>query len=78
MTRIDILAVPEKVKILVKHVDETFSKYKTRIFSVDMEYDTEGQPWIIEVNTKPGFNTEDSPQRTGYMKAILEALIKEI
>jgi glutathione synthase/RimK-type ligase-like ATP-grasp enzyme len=66
---------PEDAKEIVQEVNDELD-YSPAIFSVDLFYDEEGQPWIVELNGKPGLNffgdEEVKKQVTPIMKELLE------
>ena len=53
--------IPKGALKVFRTIDEAFSKYKTRIYSVDLGRDKSGEYKIIELNSKPGL----SAKRTG-------------
>jgi glutathione synthase/RimK-type ligase-like ATP-grasp enzyme len=46
--------LPGKVVELIEKVKQEFEEYQPAIFSVDFMFDTELNPWIVELNSKPG------------------------
>jgi len=48
--------VPAEARAIVKDVDAVFSRYGTRVYSVDMGRDANGTWKIIELNSRPGLS----------------------
>ena len=46
---------PDALQI-VEEVKEELSEFSPSLYSVDMIYYTEGKPWIVELNSKPGLS----------------------
>jgi len=65
---------PEDAKEIIRDVSDEL-EYSPAIFSVDFFYDEKGDPWIVELNGKPGLNffgdKEVKKQVTPIMKELL-------
>ncbi len=70
--------LPESIIEIIEEMKSSFEKYQPAIFSVDFMFDTEGQPWIVELNSKPGtyFNhvEKDEELEKKKIKNILKTL----
>lgn len=47
--------IPKKIKDIVKKVDEKLDEFHPRVYSIDFMFDENQQPWIIELESIPGF-----------------------
>jgi len=47
--------IPNKLKNMLKIIDFKLKKYKSRLYTADFVYDEKGKPWLMEMNSKPGF-----------------------
>jgi glutathione synthase/RimK-type ligase-like ATP-grasp enzyme len=74
--------LPEEVKDIIEEVREEFKEYQPGIFSVDFMFDTDGRPWIVELNSKPGtyhhHPVKEEDKEIPKMKNIVEILRKRI
>jgi len=52
---VDLKKVPDEVKKIVKKVDSKLKRYRPRIYTVDFIFDKNNKPWLMELNSKPGF-----------------------
>lgn len=66
---------PEDAREIVQEVIEELD-YSPAIFSVDFFYDEDGEPWIIELNGKPGLNFFGDGEVKKQVTPIMEELIK--
>ncbi len=57
--KVDIEELPDGISKLVNEVDKKLMYYEDRIYSVDLMYNKENRPWIVELNTKPGIKFVD-------------------
>lgn len=53
---------PDDGMEVVGDVIEEMDEYEPAVYSVDLFYDSEGEPWVVELNSKPGFNFFDDPE----------------
>lgn len=58
----------------VKNVSKEFEEYFPALFSVDMMYSKDGQPVIVEINSKPGLSYYNDEE----MKQKILKLVKEL
>lgn len=72
--------LPESVFELVKDVKEKFSFYNPKIYTIDLIFDENQKPWIIEFNTMPGiyFSEGQEEWRDKMYNKLIEALKDEI
>ncbi|MBI2578878.1 MAG: ATP-grasp domain-containing protein [Candidatus Aenigmarchaeota archaeon] len=50
-----IRKIPKKVMRIANYVDSKFNKFVPRLYSIDFLIDKKQRPWIIELNSHPGF-----------------------
>ena len=78
MEFIDLEDVPESAMTLVQNVSETLSGFQPAIFGVDMIFDENQKPWILELNSKPGLNfyryEQVKAEKKKYMEETVEVL----
>jgi len=46
--------LPESLSPLIKKVQETFSCFSPKVYTIDLIFDADQRPWIVEMNTMPG------------------------
>lgn len=54
MEFVDLKDVPEYAFELFEEVAERFEEYEPNVFALDIAFDDENRPWILEINSKPG------------------------
>lgn len=63
---------------VIENVKEELAKFSPSMYSVDMIYDTDGNPWIVELNSKPGLSyygdTEMKDKSVKTVEKLSEAL----
>ena len=47
--------IPKSALEISKKIDKRLSKFKNRIYTIDIMFDQNSKPWVIELNSKPGF-----------------------
>lgn len=72
--------IPKKLLPLIHEVDEVFSIFRSRLYTIDIMFDEKGKPWIVELNTMPGmfFKEGEEKDMEILFKYFLIALQKEI
>ncbi len=74
--------VPERARKLIEEVSEEFERFNPSLFAVDIMFDREGRPWIVELNSKPGtyyhHEVKKKEKEMPKMKSILEAIRRKI
>ena len=74
---VDLDKLPERILSTVEDIDSELSEYVHRIYSVDMLFDKEGTPWVIELNSKPGIKFSEgkvTERKKGFIQDIIQAL----
>lgn len=66
--------LPQSLQPIIVHMNEVFSAFSKKIYSVDFMFDETGRPWIVELNSMPGlfFTPEEKP----YMMMMYEKLLE--
>ena len=75
---IDIDQVPDSAMEIVETVIDEFSEYDPTIYSVDMVFDSEGKPHILEFNSKPALDMHDDEEITERKRPAMERLVEEL
>lgn len=75
---VDPKELPEVLDNAVRDVQEAFREYPRKIYSIDLMFDENQRPWIIELNTMPGiyFSSDQSEEMTRFYEATI-AVLKE-
>ena len=55
--------IPKEINDIVKKIDKKISKYNPRIYAIDFVYDKSQKPWIIELESMPGFSYYDNAEQ---------------
>jgi glutathione synthase/RimK-type ligase-like ATP-grasp enzyme len=66
--------IPKSILLIVSEVNNLFSAFHPRIYSIDFMFDSSGRPWIIELNSMPGLFIY--PGKELMMKKMYKELIK--
>ena len=78
LTYLEVHDYPESARPVLEDVEKEFSDFSPSIFTVDLIFDEEDRPWILELNSKPGigFTREQEQKEYEYpaMKEVIEAL----
>jgi len=76
---VSIEEFPESALDIIDKVNSEI-EFSPSLFSVDLFFDPEGNPWIVELNSKPGLNffgeEELKNQITPIMKTLIESFKK--
>lgn len=65
--------LPDNINILISDVQNALSTFKNKIYTIDIMFDENQKPWIIELNSMPGLffsETQSSEQKQVYTKLI--------
>lgn len=71
MKFIELEDVPDAARDIVKEVSEDLSSFQPAIFGVDMIFDRDQKPWILELNSKPGLNYYQDKEIKSWKKKYL-------
>ncbi|MFB6292419.1 MAG: RimK family alpha-L-glutamate ligase [Candidatus Nanohaloarchaea archaeon] len=79
ITFVELEDVPEAALETVERVKDSFGKYAPSLYSVDMLFDSSGEVWILEFNSKPGlafYDDEEIRQRKEpTMSGLVDSLV---
>ncbi|MFB6115274.1 MAG: RimK family alpha-L-glutamate ligase [Candidatus Nanohalobium sp.] len=68
---------PEKARHILEAVSQEFEEYDPRLYTVDLIFDKNGEPWILELNSKPGIGYAREQEKREYeypaMKKVVQA-----
>jgi glutathione synthase/RimK-type ligase-like ATP-grasp enzyme len=72
---VSIEEFPDSALDIINEVNDSI-EHSPSLFSVDLFFDPEGNPWIIELNSKPGLNFFGEEDLKKEITPIMEALIE--
>lgn len=79
MHHFELSEIPDRALKVVEQVGDVFKDMGNRVYAVDLIFDEEGVPWILEMNSKPGlvFYGDDSIRewKQPLMEEVVETLI---
>lgn len=66
--------LPESLMPILRYVNKVFDSFSNRIFSIDLMFDENDRPWIIELNSMPGlfFTPEEKPHIVTLYKELIQ------
>jgi glutathione synthase/RimK-type ligase-like ATP-grasp enzyme len=70
--------LPKSLDPIIEKVSKTFSFYNPKIFTIDLIFDKNQRPWIVELNTMPGiyFTPDQYKWRDKFYLAVISLLNK--
>jgi glutathione synthase/RimK-type ligase-like ATP-grasp enzyme len=66
--------IPKSVRPIVRYANQVFESYEPRIFTIDLMFDENRRPWIVELNSMPGLYF--TPAEKPSMMKMYEELLK--
>jgi glutathione synthase/RimK-type ligase-like ATP-grasp enzyme len=75
MATVDLSDLPDSLAPLIRDVAEAFSAFPKKIYTIDIMFDENVRPWIVELNTMPGIYFSPNQKETCdhfYSKLIQE------
>ncbi|MFA9262770.1 MAG: RimK family alpha-L-glutamate ligase [Undibacterium sp.] len=77
---IDITALPHSLEPIIRETQRLFSSFPQKTYTIDVMFDRDQRPWIIEYNTMPGmfFPPEEKAIMLRAYKRLLEELQRAI
>lgn len=51
--------LPATVWPVVRDIQQTFASFRYKVYAIDLMFDENGAPWIVELNSKPGLFFSD-------------------
>ena len=80
MHHFEVEEIPEQTLNIAEEVDKKFQDLGKRVYAIDFIFDSEGKPWILEMNSKPGlvfYGDEDIRSwKEPLMEEVVENLVK--
>jgi glutathione synthase/RimK-type ligase-like ATP-grasp enzyme len=71
--------VPNKVKKIIKNIDDKLSKYGPRVYSADFLYENGTNPILSELESTPVIDSAyKSPSSKNKQRAFIQAIINEL
>ncbi len=78
MRFVDIEDVPERAIGIADEVSEEFKEYEPYLFALDTVFDSGGEVWVMELNSKPGLAFYGDEEARERKMIIMERLVEEI
>lgn len=76
MTIVPIEKLPSSLTPIIKDTARLFSVYQRKTYTIDIMFDKEARPWIIEFNTMPGMFFPPEEKRT--LMRVYNRLLQEL
>lgn len=69
--------LPTILQPAITAVHQAFSRFHKKIYTIDFIFDEQGNPWIVELNTKPGvyFSAHQESVQEAFYTALVEELL---
>ena len=65
-------SIPSSVLPIVKHAQDIFISFSPKIYTIDLMFDKDGAPWVVELNSMPGLYF--TPEEKSSMLKMYRAL----
>lgn len=78
MHHIEVKDVPDSALQIVDEVEDKFSHFGSRVYAVDFIFDEEGNPWILEMNSKPGLVFYDEESIRSWKEPLIEKVVETL
>jgi glutathione synthase/RimK-type ligase-like ATP-grasp enzyme len=78
MENVELTDLPGEVLDIVEEVDEELEDYSDRLYSVDFIFDEDENPWILELNSKPGLGFYDDKRIASWKKPLMDRVAKKL
>lgn len=73
LTEVDLKLIPDEIKKIAKTISEKFfEKYDNPIYSLDFGVNSDGKPYIFEINDQIGFPTWEMKNRDNFLKELIK------
>lgn len=66
---------PESAREAIKEVAESLEEYEPSIYAVDLIFDSDGEPRVVELNSKPSLSFHDSEKYREDKMRVVEEII---
>jgi glutathione synthase/RimK-type ligase-like ATP-grasp enzyme len=72
--------LPASLAPIIRYANKTFETFTSRIYSIDLMFDENDKPWIIELNSMPGlyFTDQEKPFMIELYKQIIKVFQKKL
>lgn len=72
--------IPSSVHPIIEHARSIFTSFHPKIYTIDIMFDENQVPWIVELNSMPGlyFTPEEKPSMERMYHALLEVFQKKL
>lgn len=72
--------IPKSVLPIVRYANQVFESYEPRIFTIDLMFDKNRRPWIVELNSMPGlyFTPEEKPSMMQMYAELLKVFKRKL
>lgn len=72
--------IPQAVYPIVEHASRLFSSFAPKIYTIDIMFDENKCPWIVELNSMPGlfFTPEEKPSMEKMYHTLLDVFQKKL
>jgi glutathione synthase/RimK-type ligase-like ATP-grasp enzyme len=72
--------IPRSLCRNIKCSNKVFETFNPRIYSIDLMFDENKRPWIVEMNSMPGlfFTPQEKPYMLGLYQELIEIFLKKI
>jgi glutathione synthase/RimK-type ligase-like ATP-grasp enzyme len=78
MHHIEIEDIPDSALQIVDEVEDSFSRFGSRVYAVDFIFDENGNPWILEMNSKPGLVFYDDESIRSWKEPLMEKVVETL
>jgi len=78
MHHFEVDEIPEQALNIAKEIDEEFHEMGKRVYAVDFIFDSEGKPWILEMNSKPGLVFYGDEYIRSWKEPLMEEVVKDL
>lgn len=72
--------IPSAVYPIIKHASSLFSSFHPKIYTIDIMFDENQHPWVVELNSMPGlyFTPEEKPSMEKMYRDLLDVFQKKL
>lgn len=72
--------LPKSLQLIIAYANEVFATFNPRVYSIDLMFDENKKPWIVELNSMPGlfFTPEEKPYMLKMYSELLSIFKKKL
>ncbi|MCX6761703.1 MAG: ATP-grasp domain-containing protein [Candidatus Moranbacteria bacterium] len=72
--------LPKSLRPIIAYANEVFTTFEPRVYSIDLMFDENKKPWIVELNSMPGlfFTPEEKPHMLEMYQELLDIFKKKL